>query len=347
MATDQTMPMIAPASVPPRRLAFGGAALCILVGVFWLIAQHFRLEALRDYPVSTFLSFVLLFAPYWLFGFGAADVLRRLLQSPAARVSAAALLTLPYFILAIPRGNFHWSLAATLLAIAVLSAVVLQLWSKPGNWADVIVLAVAGLTIDLGLLNTAGPLAVPGTTLWPPGLGGFPKMMMADVALYCYLVVKPIDGVGYDLVPRISDLKIGLREFLFYAPIVIPLGLWLSFIGFHAASGKVAIAVPSAWIFTFIFVALPEELFFRGLMQNLLERRLGRIASLCAASVLFGLSHFNKGAHFNWRYVLLATIAGIFYGRAWRAQRRLFASSVTHASVDSVWSIWFRASRTF
>jgi membrane protease YdiL (CAAX protease family) len=229
----------------------------------------------------------------------------------------------------------------------VLSAAALQLWPKPGNWADVAVLAVAGLTIDLGLLNTAGPLAMPGTTLWPPGLGGFPKMMMADVALYCYLVIKPIEGVGYDLVPQISDFKNGLREFVFYAPIVIPLGLVLNFIRFHGASGNVAIAAPAAWIFTFIFVALPEELFFRGLVQNLLERRLGRIGALCTASVLFGLSHFNKGAHFNWRYVLLASIAGIFYGRAWRAQRRLFASSITHASVDTVWSIWFRVSRTF
>jgi membrane protease YdiL (CAAX protease family) len=40
--------------------------------------------------------------------------------------------------------------------------------------------------------------------------------------------------------------------------------------------------------------------------------------------------------------VILATIAGIFYGRAWRARRRLFASSVTHTTVDTVWSIWFR-----
>jgi uncharacterized protein len=89
-------------------------------------------------------------------------------------------------------------------------------------------------------------------------------------------------------------------------------------------------------------VALPEELFFRGLTQNLLERHLGKTRALLLASVLFGLSHFNKGAAFNWRYVLLATIAGIFYGRAWRAQRRLCSSSITHASVDTVWSLWFR-----
>jgi uncharacterized protein len=322
------------------RLALGGLTLCGLVVAFWSIAKYFHLQALRDYPVSTFVSFVLLFAPYWLFGFGLAEGLRRGLRSEAARAGAAAFIAVPYFVLAIPRGSFHWPLAAALVAIAVVSAAVLAKWQTPANWADVAILAVTGLTIDLGWLNTAGPLA-PGTPLWPSGLGGFPKMMMADVALYCYLVVKPVEGVGFDLIPRAADFRIGLRELLFYAPIVIPLGLALGFLHFHRQRPQPFMPI-AAWVFTFIFVALPEELFFRGLVQNLLERRLGRWGALIVASILFGLSHFNKGARFNWRYVLLAAIAGLFYGRAWRAGRRLFASSVTHATVDTVWGLWWR-----
>jgi uncharacterized protein len=98
-----------------------------------------------------------------------------------------------------------------------------------------------------------------------------------------------------------------------------------------------------AWVFTFFFIAVPEELFFRGWMQNLLERRLGRNGALLTTAVLFGLSHFNKRAvHFNWRYVVLAALAGVFYGRAWRQERRVGASGVTHASVDTLWSLWLR-----
>jgi hypothetical protein len=67
-----------------------------------------------------------------------------------------------------------------------------------------------------------------------------------------------------------------------------------------------------------------------------------RNAALILAALLFGLSHFNHGAAFNWRYVLLASVAGIFYGRAWRAQRNVFAAVVTHTAVDVVWSLWFR-----
>jgi membrane protease YdiL (CAAX protease family) len=70
---------------------------------------------------------------------------------------------------------------------------------------------------------------------------------------------------------------------------------------------------------------------------------MGRIAALIAASVLFGMSHFNKRAsHFNWRYVLLAALAGLFYGRAWRRDRHVGASAITHATVDAVWSLFLR-----
>jgi membrane protease YdiL (CAAX protease family) len=338
---EQALPTISADRTSSAKLAWAALAYVSLLVVFWWIARYFHLKQLEEHPVSTVGSFALLFAPYWFFGFGAAERVRRVLHRPADRIAAAVLLTIPYFVLAIPRGEFRWVLAGALVGLAVFSVAALEVWRKPANWADLAVLGTVGLVIDLGLLSTSGPLVVPGATLWPPGLGGFPKLMMMNLALYCYLVVKPIEGIGYDLVPRALDVKAGLREFLFYAPFAILLGFFLGFLHFHR-SWPQPFAVPAAWIFTFIFVAMPEELFFRGLMQNLLERLLGGRYAWWIASVIFGLSHFNKRAVFNWRYVLLATIAGLFYGRAWRERRRLFASSITHTSVDTVWSIWFR-----
>jgi len=324
-----------------RKLLIGAATYIALLVVLWLVARFFHLQALEQYPVSTFLGFATLFAPYWLFGFGLAAYLRPVLTGTAERVAVAASLAIPYFVLTLPRRTFHWELALVLIAIPLLVTLVLHTWPRPANWVDFAVLATIGLAIDLGLLSHGWLFGLPDSALWPGGLGGFPKMMMANVALYGYLVIKPIDGVGYHLVPRFDDWKIGLREFLYYAPIVLTLGILLGFIHWQGLLAKPQ-QFPAAWIFTFIFVALPEELFFRGLVQNLLERHTNRGRALLLASVLFGLSHFNKGAGFNWHYVILATIAGIFYGRAWRAQRRLFASSITHTTVDAVWSIWWR-----
>ena len=40
--------------------------------------------------------------------------------------------------------------------------------------------------------------------------------------------------------------------------------------------------------------------------------------------------------------LLLASIAGVFYGRAWRNTGSLMASSFTHALVDTCWTVIFR-----
>ncbi|HET9181853.1 MAG TPA: CPBP family intramembrane glutamic endopeptidase [Candidatus Angelobacter sp.] len=329
------------ASAHGGKLLAGAAVYIALLAIFWLVARFFHLKALHDYPVSTFLGFAILFAPYWLFGFGLAPVLQRILQGLSARIAASVLLALPYFVLSLPRGTLHWQVGLALIAIPALATGALAAFPRPANSADLFVLVTLGLAIDLGLLNHGWPFGLPDAMLWPAGLGGFPKMMMANVALYGYLVIKPVEGIGYDLTPQLADWRAGLREFLFYAPIVLSLGVLLGFIHWQGLMKRPQ-EFPAAWIFTFIFVALPEELFFRGLVQNLLERHMGRLRALMLASILFGLSHFNKGAVFNWRYVFLAAIAGIFYGRAWLAQRRLFASSVTHATVDTIWSIWWR-----
>jgi hypothetical protein len=174
-----------------------------------------------------------------------------------------------------------------------------------------------------------------------PGLSALPKILLMDSALYAFLVVRRLEGVGYDFRARARDALIGLREYCFFAPIVIVLGIWIGFIAPHGGMPQASSAL-AALLVTFFFVAIPEELFFRGLLQNLLEPRLGYPGSLFVTAAIFGLSHFNKPLPFNWRYVLLATIAGVFYGRAWHDRRRLLSSATTHTLVDVIWSFWFR-----
>ena len=255
----------------------------------------------------------------------------------AVRIVLPAVLCVPYCIVAISYGQFRWGWFALYLLLPMVISWLLYRSSvtdtaQRGTWRDFLVLVVLGLAVDLRWFEPA----------WPPRMAVFNKMLLLDAGIYGFLAIRRLQGTGFDLRLRLADLKIGVRELGFYAPVAILLGLLLGFLHFHAYVPTVSHVV-LAWLFTFFFIAVPEELYFRGWMQNLLERRMGRHGALLTTAVLFGLSHFNKRAvHFNWRYVLLAALAGIFYGRAWRQERRVGASAITHASVDSLWSLWLR-----
>src|SRR5919112_253723 len=124
-----------------HKLLAGTAVYLALLVVLWWVARFFHLRALDEHPVSTFLAFATLFAPYWLFGFGLAPFLRRMLAGTVERIGMAILLALPYFVLTLPRGTFHWQVAAVLIAIPVMVTLLLQAWPRPANWADLVVLA--------------------------------------------------------------------------------------------------------------------------------------------------------------------------------------------------------------
>jgi uncharacterized protein len=325
----------------------------VLLAAFWLAARQFHVTTALDHFPSAFATFALLLAPYWFFGFGMADKLRARLRARWMRIMAPSLLVIPYLVYAVPRREFSPFYGLMFLLLPAGIAALLELLPADGGitWQDVAVLLAVGIPVEFGLFRGA----------WAhQGLAAMPKLLLMDAVLYAFLVIRGTTDVGYDFRPRWRDLRVGIREWAFFAPIAIALGLALHFISLRPRAPYPR-QVAAAWLVTFFFVAIPEELFFRGLLQNLLEKRFAvrqrvrvphpernerwgfsRLTALLIAAPLFGLSHFNKPLPFNWRYVLLATIAGLFYGRAWRDRRRLFCSGITHATIDVVWSLWFR-----
>jgi membrane protease YdiL (CAAX protease family) len=311
-----------------RSKAAPALGFAALLAAFWFVAKSFGIqEKLDGHIPSAVLSFALLLAPYWTFGFGFGEWL-----SPRAKGTARILVPLslivPYLIFTLPRGEFRWDMCLGMAGIVLVVSLL-----APYSQADWLVLAILGISVDLHFFDRAWPVA---------GLTGMPKLLFVDAGLYAYLVIRPLGGIGFDFRLRRSDVAIGLREFAYYTPIALALGFALGFLHFHRTLGS-PLAFGAGWLFTLFFIAMPEELFFRGLMLNMLERRLGTGRALAVTSVLFGLAHFNKrAAYFNWRYVILAAVAGVFYGRAWLAKRRLISPAITHATVDTVWSIWLR-----
>jgi uncharacterized protein len=276
-------------------------------------------------------------APAVLFGLAAARVARVMARCPVpVRLGLPALFVAPYLMVSISAHMFRWQWFAlyALLPVAIAWLELRAAAAEPeqrGNWRDALILLILGLAVDLRWFDSA----------WPQGLRALNELFLVDAGLYGFLAIRQLSQTGFEFHLKWSDWKTGLRELLFFTPIVLLLGLALGFIHPHRNLPGVGSAL-LRWIAIFFFTAVPEELFFRAWVQNLLERRVGRRAALLVASILFGLSHFNKrSAHFNWRYVLLASIAGVFYGRAWRKHHRVPASTITHATVDWIWGLWF------
>ncbi len=312
-----------------KKAAIAVTLLAAIVYGLWLYAR-----AAFPHASAAWLSLALLLAPLWFFGFGLGDWLKQQLASCPQRLLAPALLVIPYLVFAGFTGNMRWTLLAAMFALAVSSSALLESCRSSPRiaWQDVLVLLVFIAVHLLRLLEPA----------WPdPHLAALPKLFLIDIVLYLYTVVRPLRGIGYSLLPTVTAFRIGFREWLFFLPFGVGIGTALHFTHFHPhwpAPAQVALPI----VATFLFVAIPEELFFRGILQNLLETRFGRTAALILAAILFGFSHYHRGGIFDWRYILLAAIAGIFYGRAWCARYQLLAAIITHTAVDVVWSLWFR-----
>ena len=317
-----------------RRAIGATAGFVALIFCFYIAGRYFGVaNRVEGHLGSAVASLALALAPYWAFGFGSDEFLRARLKNRAIRILTPATLILSYLVFTLPRGEFRWDMCGGMMAVFILIPILLETREPAPSWRDWVALAVLGIAVDLHVFDRAWPV---------PGLSAMPKLLFVDVGLYGYLVIRPIGGVGFDFAARFSDLRSGLREFLWFSPIALAFGLATSFLHVHAIAAS-PLWFGAGWLFTLFFVAIPEELFFRGLMLNLMQRRMGTRWALVASSILFGLAHFNKRAkYFNWRYVILAAIAGVFYGRAWLKERRLLASSITHATVDTVWSIWLR-----
>lgn len=150
---------------------------------------------------------------------------------------------------------------------------------------------------------------------------------------------------------RATDLVAMGIAYVVLLAIIVPIGTSVNFVELglnHRFLGN-PFSLISLFLAIFLAVALPEELLFRGWIQNLLMTRLKFLPGLLAAAVIFGLSHLDNKAvtstHTfnmpNWWYALFATFAGLAYGFVYHKRKSLFTSALLHAVVDFTWVIFF------
>ena len=228
-------------------------------------------------------------------------------------------------------GALHWRLAV--FALLYVAAPTLAALAR----LDFAVLLLLWLPLEFGA----------GAHLVPRPAQGFLHSVAYGVAILLALGLLPgyrkLAGVKYNLPRGWADLAWPLMGFVVAVPALIAAGLAIGFIPpFHLPPALSAWKVLTRFAVIFVATALPEEILFRGLLQNLLAQRAGQVA-LPLAAVIFGLAHLNNGPQPlpNWRYAVVATIAGFAAGKIFQKSSTVLAPALFHALVNTTKHFFF------
>ncbi len=151
-------------------------------------------------------------------------------------------------------------------------------------------------------------------------------------------------AIGYNLVPNLKDLRVVGLSMLIIMAFVLPPGLLTGFLTFSMPESYNIPKLIFQFIGLFLTVALPEELFFRGILLGGMEKMFSKKwIPLVISSLAFGLMHWNNVNTLSTQitYVSLAAIAGMGYGWAYRKSgNNIIAAILVHTLVDWVWRIF-------
>jgi membrane protease YdiL (CAAX protease family) len=246
---------------------------------------------------------------------------------------------LPYCLATLVFGTFRWPALAwiSLLAGAV-SFWYILLPKKPA--ADILLLVFMA-TVWIAALFKLWYLS-PYPKLYLPVLG---QLMWFRTGLFAMLSIRRVKGVGFGFWPTGREWKIGVVHFAIFLPLAAILARLIGFVSPRLPTlgwEKTLLLAVGTFFGIFWVVALAEEFFFRGLLQQWLTAWThSEWMGLIGASLLFGSVHIFKSPFPNWKFAAMAALAGICYGLAFRRARSIRASMVTHALVVTTLRIFF------
>ena len=166
-------------------------------------------------------------------------------------------------------------------------------------------------------------------------------MQFALIVLLPYLLTLSgrLPDLGYTFSLTRDDWKEAGINLALFSAIAIPFGLITGFIK-PPTEFPSALHIIGQGLAIFFFVALPEEILFRGVIHRYLERvlRWTPRLTLLLSSILFGAAHLDNPPNVG-TYFILASVAGWFYGRTYLRTGKIVPAAVVHLMVDWVWSV--------
>ncbi len=297
----------------------------------------------HDY-IAGFMPFALLLLPYILFSskFFTGLYREKLGSNVLLKLIFPAYLVAVYTIFALLASTFNIGLFVKLLAWYMIPCLIYSVGvSDPEQISikDLVVALILWAPIEFGKL--AGLDIVFNKDIMIPAL----PFAAPAFGLYLFVILRNLPDVGFSFKLRASDFRWAATGLLMLAPLLIPLGTGLGFIRFSTLDLSVW-KILELLLGIYFMVAIPEELLFRGIIQNLLMKsalgKWGKLLPLSIAAVIFGLSHWNNFNPPDWRYVILASIAGMVYGFVYIRTGKTTASALVHCGVNFLWAVLFK-----
>jgi membrane protease YdiL (CAAX protease family) len=231
----------------------------------------------------------------------------------------------------------NWKMALVGAAYSVLPALLVarSAGKPPGTWEDYAAVILVWLPVEFRWMYRVFP--------YPPELTHTLTVLTAlSTGLAAFVLLRRMNGIGYAIIWRPGFSANVALHFLIFAAIAVTVGTQIGFLKFDPTFFRLR-TLPLATVGITCFTAWPEEFLFRGVLQNLFSKTFkNQWTGLAIASVIFGLSHILHAPFPNWKYVFLATIAGLFYGHLWMKTGSLFPGALVHALVDISWHLLFR-----
>lgn len=246
----------------------------------------------------------------------------------------------PYSIYALGSGTFHWRQFGWLALLTMAASAWYVLRTKKQFYADLLFLVLMAAVL---LTKVFDQIYIQLSPRVPAEILG--QLMWIRVGILSVLTIRGMTGINFGFLPTRKDWWVGIQQFVLFIPAAILIGVALRFAQprpVYAEWWKVALLAAATFAGFLWVVGLSEEFFFRGMLQQLLVKRLkSTVAGLLLTSILFGLVHLPFRSFPNWRFALLATLAGVFYGLAYIRAGSIRAAMVTHALVVTTWRVFF------